>query len=69
MGQFIVSFRCYSSIFGHVVGLLVPANWLEAVGVNNHIYHIGAVYIGSIFGIITLLGMMLLTLRRLTIKM
>ena len=68
MGQFIVSFRCYSSIFGHVVGLLVPANWLEAVGVNNHIYHIGAVYIGSIFGIITLLGMMLLTLRRLTIK-
>ena len=46
MGQFIVSFRCYSSIFGHVVGLLVPANWLEAVGVNNHIYHIGAVYIG-----------------------
>ena len=54
--------------FGHVVGLLVPANWLEAVGVNNHIYHIGAVYIGSIFGIITLLGMMLLTLRRLTIK-
>ena len=48
MGQFIVSFRCYSSIFGHVVGLLVPANWLEAVGVNNHIYHIGAVYIGSI---------------------
>ena len=33
--------------FGHVVGLLIPANWLEAIGVNNHIYHIGAVYIGS----------------------
>ena len=54
--------------FGHVVGLLIPANWLEAVGVDNHIYHIGAVYIGSIFGIITLIGMLLLTLRRLTIK-
>lgn len=54
--------------FGHVVGLLIPANWLEAVGVDNHIYHIGAVYIGSIFGIMTLIGMLLLTLRRLTIK-
>ncbi|QHW36393.1 respiratory nitrate reductase subunit gamma [Staphylococcus ursi] len=52
--------------FGHVVGLLIPANWLEAVGVNNHIYHIGAVYIGSVFGIITLIGMFLLTARRIT---
>ncbi|MCO6211619.1 respiratory nitrate reductase subunit gamma [Staphylococcus epidermidis] len=54
--------------FGHVVGLLIPTNWLEAIGVNNHIYHIGAVYIGSVFGIITLIGMLLLTLRRLSIK-
>ncbi|EGQ2763936.1 respiratory nitrate reductase subunit gamma [Staphylococcus pseudintermedius] len=52
--------------FGHVVGLLIPAHWLEAVGVNNHIYHIDAVYIGSIFGIITLIGMFLLTARRIT---
>ncbi|SCS81479.1 respiratory nitrate reductase subunit gamma [Staphylococcus caeli] len=53
---------------GHVVGLLIPASWLEAVGVNDHLYHIGAVYIGSIFGIITLIGMLLLTARRVTIK-
>ena len=52
--------------FGHVVGLLIPAHWLESVGVNNHIYHIGAVYIGSIFGIMTLIGMFLLTARRVT---
>lgn len=44
----------------------LSAHWLEAVGVNNHIYHIGAVYIGSIFGIITLIGMFLLTARRIT---
>ncbi|WP_449450464.1 respiratory nitrate reductase subunit gamma, partial [Streptococcus suis] len=52
--------------FGHVVGLLIPAHWLESIGVSNHIYHIGAVYIGSIFGIITLVGMFLLTVRRIT---
>ncbi|MDO5375472.1 MAG: respiratory nitrate reductase subunit gamma [Staphylococcus rostri] len=52
--------------FGHVVGLLIPAHWMESIGVNNHLYHIGAVYIGSIFGIITLIGMFLLTARRVT---
>ncbi|WP_436957693.1 respiratory nitrate reductase subunit gamma [Staphylococcus sp. AS1337] len=53
---------------GHIVGLLIPASWLTAVGVNDHLYHIGAVYIGSIFGIITLIGMLLLTARRVTKK-
>ena len=55
-------------VFLVMLGLLIPANWLESIGVNDHIYHIGAVYIGSIFGIMTLLGM-ILTSRRLTIKM
>ncbi|MBO1199661.1 respiratory nitrate reductase subunit gamma [Staphylococcus simiae] len=54
--------------FGHVVGLLIPKSWMEAFGVTEHLYHIGAVYIGSIFGIITLIGMFLLTARRVTTK-
>lgn len=53
-------------ILGHVVGLGIPASWLRAIGVSNHLYHIGAVYIGSIFGIVTLIGMLLLTARRVT---
>ncbi|KKK33384.1 nitrate reductase [Salinicoccus sediminis] len=52
--------------FGHVVGLLVPAAWLSAIGVDDHLYHLGAVYVGSIFGIMTLVGMFLLTYRRLS---
>ncbi|EKU46786.1 respiratory nitrate reductase subunit gamma [Staphylococcus massiliensis] len=53
---------------GHFVGLFIPASWLRSVGVNDHMYHIGAVYIGSLFGIITLIGMLLLTMRRITIQ-
>ncbi|UBH08733.1 respiratory nitrate reductase subunit gamma [Macrococcus armenti] len=53
-------------IMGHVVGLGIPASWLRAIGVSDHLYHIGAVYIGSIFGIVTLIGMLLLTARRIT---
>nr|WP_263314951.1 respiratory nitrate reductase subunit gamma [Mammaliicoccus sp. Marseille-Q6498] len=53
-------------IMGHIVGLGIPASWLSSVGINDHIYHIGAVYIGSMFGLITLIGMFLLTARRIT---
>lgn len=68
MGKFTFSFRYYSGILWSCCGIIDSANWFEAIGVNNHIYHIGAVYIGSVFGIITLIGMLLLTLRRLSIK-
>ncbi|MEL0537975.1 respiratory nitrate reductase subunit gamma [Staphylococcus debuckii] len=53
---------------GHFVGLVIPASWLEGIGVDNHIYHIGAVYIGSLFGFMVLIGMILLTYRRVSIK-
>ena len=55
-------------IFGHIGGLGVPKEWLHAIGVSDHLYHIGAVYIGSIFGFLTLVGMIVLTSRRFTKK-
>ena len=51
--------------FGHVVGLAIPAKWIDGLGVSEEMYHFGAVYIGSIFGIMTFIGMLLLTLFRL----
>ena len=68
MGQSVISLRNYSSIFGHVVGLAIPAEWIDGLGISESTYHFGAVYIGSIFGIMTLIGMLLLTARRLTIS-
>ena len=54
--------------FGHVVGLAIPAKWIDGLGISESTYHFGAVYIGSIFGIMTVIGMLLLTARRLTIS-
>jgi nitrate reductase gamma subunit len=53
-------------IFGHVAGLGIPKEWMRAVGVNDHLYHIGAMYVGGFFGVVTLAGMLILTLRRIT---
>lgn len=55
-------------IFGHIGGLGIPKEWLHAIGVSDHLYHIGAVYIGSIFGFVTLAGMIVLTSRRFSKK-
>lgn len=51
--------------FGHVAGLIIPKAWMEAVGVNEHLYHLGAIYGGGLAGIMTLAGILILTMRRL----
>ncbi len=56
MGSLLFHLGIIPVFFGHVVGLLIPKSWMDAAGVSEHLYHIGAVYIGSIFGIITLVG-------------
>ncbi|GAA0136682.1 respiratory nitrate reductase subunit gamma [Paenibacillus sp. YSY-4.3] len=55
-------------VFGHIAGLGIPKEWIQSLGISDHLYHLGATYIGGLFGFITLGGMLLLTARRLTIK-
>lgn len=55
-------------IGGHVFGLGVPKEWTRAVGVSDHMYHMGAIWIGGFFGVVTFLGMLILTWRRFAIS-
>ncbi|RNF41174.1 respiratory nitrate reductase subunit gamma [Planococcus salinus] len=55
-------------IFGHVAGLAIPISWMRALGVDDHLYHLGAIYIGGFFGVVTLAGMLILTFRRFSLK-
>jgi nitrate reductase gamma subunit len=50
--------------FGHVGGLLVPKSWTEAVGITEHAYHLAAVFLGTVAGLCTLIGMAILIARR-----
>lgn len=49
---------------GHVSGLGIPKSWTRALGISDELYHFGAVYGGGFFGIVTLVGMFILTSRR-----
>lgn len=49
---------------GHVVGLLVPESWTNALGISEHAYHVVAVALGSVAGLATVVGLVLLVYRR-----
>ena len=54
--------------FGHVAGLLVPIEVYQAIGISERMYHLGAMVMGGITGLMTLAGLALLLLRRLGVK-
>lgn len=49
---------------GHVVGLLIPREWLYFIGVDEHTYHLGATWIGTAVALVTIAGMVILLSRR-----
>ncbi|HEU5107897.1 MAG TPA: respiratory nitrate reductase subunit gamma, partial [Micromonosporaceae bacterium] len=49
---------------GHVGGLLIPESWTEAVGISEDAYHLMAVFIGTVAGFCTLIGLAILIARR-----
>ncbi|MGW6426886.1 respiratory nitrate reductase subunit gamma [Nocardia sp. NPDC055053] len=51
-------------IVGHIIGLVIPESWTDAVGISQHVYHIQAITLGSIAGVATLTGIGLLVYRR-----
>ncbi len=52
---------------GHFVGLLTPIEVFEHLGIHPQTKQMLAIVAGSIFGIITFVGLVLLVIRRLTI--
>ena len=52
---------------GHIVGLLIPESWTEAVGISECTYHAMAVGLGLFAGAATLIGIVLLIYRRRTV--
>jgi nitrate reductase gamma subunit len=50
---------------GHVLGILVPASWTDAVGISHDAYHWLSVVAGGSAGLLVVLGLTILVARRL----
>jgi nitrate reductase gamma subunit len=51
-------------LIGHFGGLVVPKSWTDAIGVSDHTYHLMAVFLGTVAGFCTLIGLAILIARR-----
>jgi len=54
-------------IVGHAVGLLIPREWLYAIGITEEMYHWGATVLGTFAAVLTLAGLAILIYRRRTV--
>jgi nitrate reductase gamma subunit len=53
-------------IVGHVIGLIIPKSWTDAVGLSQEAYHVQALLLGTLAGFSTLVGIAILIYRRRT---
>ena len=60
-------FGLLAAIGGHVVGILVPESWTKSIGLSESAYHVMAATLGSIAGLMTFVGLVLLIYRRRTV--
>ena len=67
LGSPLFHFGMLGVVGGHVIGLLVPKSWTDAVGVSAEVYHLVAVVGGLIAGAMALVGMAILIYRRRTV--
>ncbi len=49
---------------GHLLGLVIPKSWTEAIGISQHVYHLIAISLGAVAGFCTVVGMLMLIWRR-----
>jgi nitrate reductase gamma subunit len=51
---------------GHLMGLLIPASWTDAVGLSEHGYHLMSLFGGTAAGALAIVGICALIYRRRT---
>lgn len=52
---------------GHVLGLVIPQSWTDALGISENAYHVVSFGLGAIAGGATVLGLLILLYRRRTV--
>ena len=51
IGSPLFHFGMLGVVGGHVIGLLIPQSWTDAVGISEHAYHVVAVAGGLLAGV------------------
>lgn len=52
---------------GHVMGMVIPIGFYQAFGISDDLYHFGAIYGGGFVGLMVIVGLIILLIRKITI--
>lgn len=66
-GSPLFHFGMLGVVGGHILGLLIPKSWTDAIGITETMYHWLAMIGGVAAGVVTLIGMVILIYRRRTV--
>ena len=66
LGSPLFHFGILVVLVGHVIGLVIPKSWTDAVGLSQEAYHVQALVLGAVAGFCTLVGVAILVYRRRT---
>jgi nitrate reductase gamma subunit len=67
LGSPLFHFGILLALGGHVIGLMIPESWTAALGVDEHVYHVTAVTLGSVAAVMVVSGLAILVYRRRTV--
>jgi nitrate reductase gamma subunit len=63
-GSPLFHYGALAAIGGHVLGILIPKSAVNAIGIHEHAYHLISAIAGTIAGVATLVGLLILVYRR-----
>jgi nitrate reductase gamma subunit len=67
-GSPLFHYGALAAIAGHVLGILIPKSATNAIGIHEHAYHFISAIPGTIAGLASLLGLLILIYRRARIR-
>lgn len=67
IGSPLFHFGLLMALGGHLIGLVIPARFTENIGIDERIYHVVAVSMGSVAGVMVMIGLGILVYRRRTV--
>ena len=68
VGSPLFHFGLLFALLGHLMGLVIPKSWTDALGIPQHVYHLVAVGGGVVSGAMIIVGFAILVFRRRTVS-
>lgn len=66
VGSILFHWGIIFALIGHIMGVLIPLEFYEAVGVTEELYHFFAIAGGSVAGLMVVIGLIVLIIRKAT---